>query len=74
MIYQPVTKMTEILPLAISNIAHLCNQFNHAFALLILMLRFKCINFYHEGRKYLNFAKKLKIFEYSNRKFLTPRW
>ena len=29
MIYQPVNKRTEILPLAISHIAYLYNQFNH---------------------------------------------
>ena len=74
MIYQPVSKNTEILPLAISNIAHLCNQFNHAFAPLIFMLCLKYINFYHDRPENILFLqKKLKVFESSNCKFLAPR-
>ena len=58
MIYQSVSEMSEILPLAISNIARLCNKFNHTFALLIFTLRFKCVTFYHDRpQNYLIFTK-----------------
>ena len=48
MIYLLVNKRTELLLLATSHITiahHLCNQFNHGFALLISMPRFKSIYF-----------------------------
>ena len=46
MIYWLVNKRTEIFPLATSqcsHIAHLCSQFNHAFALLVSMPSFNPI-------------------------------
>ena len=55
MIYQLVNKRTEILPLATSHIAHLCN---YVFALLISMPHFKSINFYQNRLKIKLFLKK----------------
>ena len=46
-----VDRRTEILPLATSHIADLCNQFNRAFALLIFMPHFKRISFYQNTLK-----------------------
>ena len=45
-IYRLVDRRTEILPLATFHIARLFNQFNHVFALLVSMPRFKSIKFY----------------------------
>ena len=56
MIYEPVNQRSEILPSATSHIAHVCNQFDHVFALRISMRRFKSINFCY-------FCKKYKVFE-----------
>ena len=52
MIYQLVNETTEILPLATSHTAHLCNKSNLAFAVLIfkffiIMPGFKSVHFYH---------------------------
>ena len=40
--------MTKVLSLAITHIldAHLCNQYNHVFPVLIFMIHVKCINLY----------------------------
>ena len=51
MIYQLVNETTEILPLATSYIANLCNKSNLAFAVLIfkfliIMPGFKSVYFY----------------------------
>ena len=56
---QFVNKRTKILPLATSFIAnaHLRNQFNHIFALLISMSHLKSINFY-QNRPKSYFSKK----------------
>ena len=53
---------TEILPLATSHIAiaHLCNQFNHVFALLMSMPHFKSINFIKTGL--ILFLQNNKVF------------
>ena len=57
---------SEMLPLATSHIAHLCNQFNHVFALLISRPRFKSINLNQNRPKIkLFWKKKYKIFERS---------
>ena len=45
-IYQFLNKIIEILPLASSHKAHLCNQANHVFALLISMPQFKTLYLY----------------------------
>ena len=58
MIYQFAHKRPEILPLLNFHIAHLCNQFNLVFALLILMPPFISINFCQN--KPILFAKKKK--------------
>ena len=50
-IYQLVNNRTAILPLPTSDIAHLCNWYNYAFALLISMPRFKSITFYQNRSK-----------------------
>ena len=57
-------KSTEILLLATPHIAiaHLCNQFNHVFALLTSMPHFKRINIIRIGLKLSYFCKKKKIF------------
>ena len=60
--YQLVNKRTKTLPLATSHIAHLCKQFNHAFALLISMQRFKSINFYQNRPKGFFAKKKIQNF------------
>ena len=63
-IYQLVNKRSEILAIAISHMAHICNLYNHVFALLISMPRFNSINFYQNGPKIkIFFLKKYKIFE-----------
>ena len=49
---------TENPPLAIAYTAHLCNQFNHEFAVLIFMPRFKSINFYQNTSKITLFLQK----------------
>ena len=41
MLYQHVNKKTEILEIAASNIAHLCNKYDHVFALLTFLRRVK---------------------------------
>ena len=63
---QLVNKSTEILRLATSHIAHLCNQFSHVFALLIsmLFLTLKSINFYQD-------RAKIKLFSPKNAKCLS---
>ena len=61
MIYRLIKKRTEILLLAISHIAHLCNQFNCLFALLIPMPRFKSINFYQNRPEIKLFLQKKKL-------------
>ena len=58
MIYQLVNKSSKILPLAVSHIAHLCNQLNRGFALLILMPRSKRINSYQKKPKIKLFLQK----------------
>ena len=60
MIYQLVNKRTEILPLSTSHIARLCNQFNHALALLISMphLTLKSIELYQNRPKIKLFLQK----------------
>ena len=60
MIYQLIDKRTEILPLATSYIviAHLCNEFNHGFVLLISMPRFISTNFYKNRPKIKLFLQK----------------
>ena len=60
MIYQFVHKRTKILPLLNFHIAHLCNQFNLVFVLLILMPPFISINFCQN--KPILFAKKITSF------------
>ena len=45
-IYQLVNKRLEILAIATSHIAHLCNKYNHVFAPLISMPGFNSINFH----------------------------
>ena len=53
---------SEVLPLAITCIAHLCCQFWHVFALLISMPRFKSVNFYQNRSKIkLLLQKNLQI-------------
>ena len=49
---------TKILPLATSHIAHLCNQLNDVFALLISMPRVETINFYQNKPKFKLFLQK----------------
>ena len=51
MIYQLVKKRTEILPLATSHLVYICNLFNHVFAQLIFIPRFKSINSYQNRPK-----------------------
>ena len=51
LVYQFVKEGTQILPFATSHIPHLCNQFNHVFALLISMPRFERINSYQNSPK-----------------------
>ena len=64
MIYQLVNKKTKILAIAISQIAHSCNQYNHVFALLISMPCFNSINFDQNTPKIKSFfPKNYKIFE-----------
>ena len=63
MIYQFLIKSTEILAIATSRIAHLCNSYNHIFALLIAMPRFNSINFYQK-------RPKIKLFLPKSTKFL----
>ena len=62
--YQPVKKRTEILHLATSHIAiaHLRNQFNNVFALLISKPHVKSIIFIKIGLKLSYFAKKIQNF------------
>ena len=61
------TRRTEILPLATSHlaIAHLCNQFNHVFALLISIPDSRALTFIKIGLNLSYFAKNFKIFESS---------
>ena len=51
-----------VLPLVTSHIAHLFNQFNYVFALLISMARFKCINFYQNRPIIKLLLQKIQIF------------
>ena len=51
-------KKVKILSLATAFIAHLRSQFNHVFALLIFMPRFKGINFYQNKHKFTLFLQK----------------
>ena len=62
MIYHLVNKTTEVLLLAISLIAHLCNQFNLVFALIISMPRSKRNNFVKTGLTLSFFFKKRSKF------------
>ena len=62
MIYQLVNTRTEILEIATCHIAHLCNWYNHAFAVLIFMPRFNSINFHEISIKELFLQKKKKHF------------
>ena len=59
MIYQLVSKRTKILPVAISQIAHLCNQFNHV-CIAILFHVLKAIFFFIKISSY--FCKKMQNF------------
>ena len=54
----------QIFPLVTSHIAiaHLCNQFNHVFVLLIFMPYFKSINFCQNWLKIKLFLKKNATF------------
>ena len=64
MIQQFVNKITEILTIATSHKPHLCNYYNHVFALLISMPRFNSINFFQNWLKIKLFLpKEYKIFE-----------
>ena len=60
-----LNKKTEFLFLATSHIAHLCNQFNYVFTLLVYMPCFKRNNFYQN-------RPKCKLFLQKNTKFLSP--
>ena len=51
MIYKLVNRRTEVQAIATSHLAHLCNRYNHVFALLISMPRFNSINFIKIGVK-----------------------
>ena len=67
MIYQHVNKITKILPLATSHIAHSRNQFN-LLALPISMPRFKSnfyqkFSFYQNSPKFKLYLQKFKVFE-----------
>ena len=70
-IYQHLNKRTKILPLATSQIAHLCNQLI-MFALPISMQHFKSIIFYQNSPKIVIFATKCKIFERWGLRHQTP--
>ena len=61
MTYQHVNMRSKILPLAISNIAHLCNHFNHACT-ANFYATFKSINFYQN-------IPKIKLFLQKSAKF-----
>ena len=52
-------KKADILPLTTTLIAHLRNQFNYVFALLIPMPRFKTLIFAKIGLKLSCFGKKI---------------
>ena len=58
MIYQLVNKRTEILAIATSHIAHVCNQYNHGFTLQISMPRINSIIFIKIGLKLIYFCQK----------------
>ena len=63
MIYQLVNKRTEILAIVTLHIAHLCNYYNHAFALLILFQVLIALIFVKIGLKLSDFCqKKTKCF------------
>ena len=57
MIYHLVNKRIEILAIATSNFARLCNWYNHVFALLNSMSRFNSINFIKLGLKLSSFCQ-----------------
>ena len=59
MTYQLANKRDEILPLPISRIAHLCNQFGHVFVLLNSFYdTFTSINFYQNKLNIVTFAQR----------------
>ena len=62
-IYQLANKRIEILPLAISYIAPLCNQFNYVFALLVSTPLLKALIFIKIDLKLSYFCKKLQNFK-----------
>ena len=62
-IYQHRNKRTNILPLATSQIAHLCNQFNHVCTANFLATFLKALFFNQNSPKMKLFCKKRKIFE-----------
>ena len=57
---------TEVLPLAIAHyphtVTHLCNQFNHVFAVLISMPRFESNNLYQTRPKIKVLLEKISKF------------
>ena len=72
MSYQLVNRRTKILPLATSHIAHLRNQFNHVFALLISLPSFTSINFYQNSPKINIFLQNIQNFRASGASETAP--
>ena len=60
MIYQHLNKRTKILPLTTSQIAHLCNQFNHVSTANFYASFQKC--YFFKVRKLSYFCKKMQNF------------
>ena len=72
MIYQQLNMRTKILPIAISHIAHLCQQFNHACP-ANFYATFQKHYFYQNSPKIkLLLQKKCKIFERGVLRLQTP--
>ena len=60
-IYQHVNKRTKILPLATSQITHLCNNFNHVYTAIFYASFLKHYFFYQNSSKIVIFAKNAKF-------------
>ena len=63
---------TKVLPLTTAYIAHLRNQFDHVFTVLIFLPRFKTIYFYRKTRKIKSYCCK-KITKSSDAEGFVPR-